>query len=256
MTEAMLSGKSIIVTGGSNGIGRAASRHFAQNGAKVLVADWDEVSGLDTVAEIKSAGEQALFIKTDVTNEADVEAMVAYAVENFGALDGAFNNAGVEMSNKLITELDAETWRRVINVDLTGVFFCMKHELKAMKGRAGAIVNMASGNGEIAQAFSSDYVSAKHGVVGLTRAASTEFPFTGVRVNALLPAVVLTPMIEDRLASDPNLSAILTASRERHSIGRFAQPIEIARAAKWLLSDESSFVNGLMLNIDGGYTAR
>jgi 2,5-dichloro-2,5-cyclohexadiene-1,4-diol dehydrogenase 1 len=177
----MLLGKSIIVTGAGSGIGRAAAIHFARDGAKVVIADWNEAAGLDTVAEISKAGDQAVFIRTDVTREADVETMVACAIENFGALDGAFNNAGIEMSNQLITELDIKSWQRVIDVDLTGVFLCMKHELRAMKGRAGSIVNMASGNGEIAQAFSSDYVSAKHGVVGLTRAASTEFPFTGSR---------------------------------------------------------------------------
>jgi len=252
----MLQGKSIIVTGGATGIGHAASVHFAENGAKVVVADWNEAGGRDTVAAIKKAGHQAVFIKTDVTKESDVEAMVACAVQNFGGLDGAFNNAGIEMSNILISELDVKTWQRVIDIDLTGVFLCLKHELRAMKGRAGSIVNMASGNGEIAQSHCSDYISAKHGVVGLTRAASTEFPYTGVRVNALLPGIVLTPMIKDRLFNDPNFIPHVPAMKERHSVGRFGEPIDIARAAKWLLSEESTFVNGLMLNIDGGYTAK
>ena len=252
----MLQNKTIIVTGGAEGIGRTSSIHFAQNGAKVIVADLNEEKGRDVVSAIEAAGGQAAFIKADVSKEPDVEAMVAFAVKTFGRLDGAFNNAGVEMNNKLISELETSAWQRVIDVDLTGVFLCLKHELRAMAGRGGAIVNVSSGNGEIAQAYSSDYVSAKHGVVGLTRAASTEFPFTNVRVNAVLPGMVLTPMMQDRLMNDPVFSTHLDVMKARHSVGRLGQPLDIAQAAKWLLSDESTFVNGCMLNIDGGYTAR
>lgn len=252
----MLEGKVIIVTGAATGIGRASALHFAANGARVVVADWNAELGSGTAEAIRAAGSEAIFVKTDVASEPDVEALIGITIDTFGQLDGAFNNAGVEMHNKLIADLDIAEWQRVIDVDLTGVFLCMKHEMRAMKARGGAIVNTASANGLIAQPASSEYIAAKHGVVGITRAGSTEFEATGVRVNAILPGLILTPMIEDRLMGDPVFGKHLDMMKGRHSVGRFGQPEDIAKAAKWLLSDECPFVNGLMMSVDGGYVAR
>lgn len=251
----MLDDKVIIITGAATGIGHTSALHFAECGARIVIADCD-VRGADTAAQIRSNGGQAAFIRTDVAIEGDVEAMVACAIETYGRLDGAFNNAGIETHYRMLEDLTADQWQRVIDVDLTGVFLCMKHEIRAMRGKGGAIVNMSSALGEIAQAASGEYVSAKHGVIGLTRAGAVECAQTGVRVNAILPGMILTPMVEDRLMTNPDLADMIDVMRSRHSVGRTGEPRDVAYAAKWLLGDESAFVNGLMMNLDGGYTVQ
>jgi NAD(P)-dependent dehydrogenase (short-subunit alcohol dehydrogenase family) len=179
----LLFGKVVMVTGAGSGIGRAAALLFAAEGAKVCIADRDEASGMEVASEIAAAGHEAFCHLTDVASEAQVERAVGATITRYGSLDGAFNNAGIEMANVLLSELGLEDWHRLMNINLTGVFLCMKYQIRAMRGKGGAIVNMSSGDGIIGQPFAADYVSSKHGVIGLTRAASCEARHTGVRVN-------------------------------------------------------------------------
>lgn len=256
MTDAkpLLDGKVVIVTGAGSGIGRAAARVFADEGAIVCLLDRDADANEESRALI---GGSARAWTCDVADEASVAAVVDAVGSAFGRLDGAFNNAGIEMANKLVPDLDIADWSRMMAVNLTGVFLCMKYQTKAMaSGGGGAIVNNSSGDGIIGAPYASDYVAAKHGVVGLTRAAACEARYTGVRVNAVLPGLILTPMVEDRLFGNPAFEAQVAPMVERHSIGRFGQPEEVGQAACWLLSDRASFVNGAALTVDGGYTAR
>lgn len=251
----LLDNKVILVTGGGSGIGRAAAMLCAKEGAKVGVLDREAASANETTTAIANMGGEALALVVDVADEDAVAVSIAALLERFGKLDGAFNNAGIEMANRLLPDLSSEEWARMIAVNLTGVFNCMKHETKAMAGKNGVIVNMSSGDGIIGAPYASDYVAAKHGVIGLTRAASCEARHTGVRVNALLPGLIRTPMVET-LLKNPAFKAQFELMAERHSIGRFGRAEEVAEAACWLLSDRSSFVNGALLPVDGGYTAR
>ncbi|MES2303204.1 MAG: SDR family oxidoreductase [Pseudomonadota bacterium] len=252
----LLPNKIVLVTGAGSGIGRAAALLFAREGARVGVLDRDVAAAQATVAAITDAGHEALALVTDVTDDHAVEQAVAALVARYGALDGAFNNAGIEMANRLLPDLSSAEWERMMAINLTGVFSCMKYATRAMAGRGGAIVNMSSGDGIIGAPYAADYVAAKHGVIGLTRAASCEARHTGVRVNALLPGLILTPMVEERLLGNPAFKAQLDPMVERHSVGRFGKPEDVAEAACWLLSDRSDFINGALLTVDGGYTAR
>jgi len=180
---------------------------------------------------------------------------VAATVEHFGRLDGAFNNAGMEQHNAPLDALTLAQWNSVIQIDLTAVFLCIKHQVPAMlKNGGGSIVNTASGLGQIAIPNAAEYVAAKHGVIGITRAAAADFGARGVRVNAILPGIVRTPMIE-RLCNEPSFSQHVEKLRMRHLMKRFAEPREIGEAAKWLLSEGASFVNGIALPVDGGALA-
>lgn len=254
----MLQDKAIIVTGGGSGMGHAAAIMFAQAGAKVLVADWSEEGGRSAVEAIVGAGGTAFFQKTDVSREADVAAMVALAVDRFGKLDGAFNNAGIPTRAKLLPDLTSEDYDKVHGVNERGVFLCMKYEIAAMReSGGGAIVNTSSCGGAMATSYGAEYFASKHAVIGLTRSGAAEAGLTGVRVNAILPGMIITPMTQG-LMDDPNFQKSLAASgnNDRHSIGRFGQPDDVAKAAKWLLSDESAFINGVNLPVDGGFLAR
>jgi NAD(P)-dependent dehydrogenase (short-subunit alcohol dehydrogenase family) len=249
----LLADKVILVTGAGSGIGRAAALLFAREGAKVGVLDRDAAQADATVAAIEG---EAIPLVADVSDDASVAAAVDALVAHFGTLDGAFNNAGVEMANKLLLDLTDDDWRRMMGVNLDGVFSCMKHATRAMQGKGGAIVNNSSGDGIIGAPYAADYVAAKHGVIGLTRAASCEARYTGVRVNAILPGLILTPMVEERLIGNPAFEKQMAPMVERHSIGRYGKPEDVAEAACWLLSDRSAFINGALLTVDGGYTAR
>jgi NAD(P)-dependent dehydrogenase (short-subunit alcohol dehydrogenase family) len=250
-----LRGKTIIVTGAGGGIGRETCIVLARAGANVVVTDIAADRGRETAAAITATELSATFFPADLSSENDIRALVAHAVTTFGRLDGAYNNAGVEQCALPLHELTLEQWERAIRIDLTSVFLCIKHQVTAMlKTGGGAIVNTASSLGQVAIPNASEYVAAKHGVVGLTRAAAAEYGRQGIRVNAVLPGIVLTPMIS-RLVADPQFSAFFEKVRERHPIGRFGQPSEIGEAVTWLLSDAASFVNGTALAVDGGYLA-
>ena len=251
----VLSGKSIIVTGAGGGIGRAASLVLAAAGANVVVTDIAEEAGRATVDAIRSSNADAIFFRADLAVERDVQALVERATSTYGRLDGAFNNAGLEQCAKPLHELTTEQWERALRVDLTSVFWCLKYQVIAMlRTGGGAIVNTASSLGQVAIPNASEYIASKHGVVGLTRAAAAEYGARGIRVNAVLPGIIRTPMIA-RLSEDPQFSAIFDGLRQRHPIGRFGEPAEVGEAVKWLLSDSASFVNGTALTVDGGYLA-
>lgn len=252
----LLAGKVVLITGSGSGIGRAAARLFAAEGATACLLDIDQAANAETLSAIETEGGTARAWRCDVANEASVSEAITGIIHAFGRLDGAFNNAGIEMANRLVPDLDIAEWSRMMAINLTGVFLCMKHEAKAMAEAGGAIVNMSSGDGIIGAPYAADYVAAKHGVVGLTRAAACEARYTKVRVNTLLPGLILTPMVEERLFANPAFEAQVAPMVERHSIGRFGQPEDVAEAACWLLSDRSAFVNGALLTVDGGYTAR
>lgn len=250
----MLKDRVIIITGAGSGIGLTTAHTIAGVGARVVVADIDLASAQAVVDDIRASGGDAAAVAVDVADEASVAAMVKFAVDTYGRLDGAHNNAGIEMANKPLHELTAAEWQRVIDVDLTGVFYCMKHEILAMKDTGGgSIVNTSSGAGLRGQVNAADYVAAKHGVQGLTKAAATEGGAFGIRVNSVNPGLIMTPMAKDRLMNDPIFSQALDYIRSRHHIGRFGETVEVANAVMWLLSDQSSFVTGSPLLVDGGY---
>lgn len=250
-----LKDKVIIVTGAASGIGRSSAMRIAKAGARLVASDISNEAGEALVAQIRAEGGQAKFIKADVGVEDDVKALVAQTVDAFGRLDGAFNNAGIVQCGKPLHELSTEEWDRAIKVDLTGIFWGIKYQVMAMmKNGGGAIVNTASSLGQVAIANASEYVAAKHGVIGLTRAAAADYGALGIRVNAILPGIIETPVIES-LSQNEEFKAFLVKLRDRHPIGRFGQPGEIGEAATWLLSPSASFVNGASIAVDGGYLA-
>jgi NAD(P)-dependent dehydrogenase (short-subunit alcohol dehydrogenase family) len=254
----LLERKVALVTGAGSGIGRATSLRMAQGGARVVAADVDEDGGRETVDAIEMAGGQAVFVRTDVTSGADVEALVRAAVETYGRLDCAFNNAGiggtsVDGRRYASHECPEEHWARILAVNLTGVFLCLKYEIAQMLEQGGgSIVNTASVAGLVG-GFGSPYVASKHGVVGLTRNMALEYARRGIRINAVCPGVVETPMVETAFSSVPGLEE---RWREIEPVGRFAAPSEIAEAVTWLCSDAASFVTGVALPVDGGWTAQ
>jgi NAD(P)-dependent dehydrogenase (short-subunit alcohol dehydrogenase family) len=250
-----LEGKTIIVTGAGSGIGQASAIVFADAGANVVLSDISAEGANATADIIRSRGGVATRVLADMGVEADVQALVQSAVDTYGRLDGAFNNAGIVQVGKSLHELSTEEWERALRIDLTGVFWCIKYEVIAMMaGGGGAIVNTASSVGQIATPNAGEYVAAKHGVVGLTRAAAADYGGKGIRVNAVLPGVVKTPIVA-KLSADPYFATLFEKIKERHSIGRFGEPNEIGEAARWLLSDAASFVNGSAMAVDGGYLA-
>jgi len=241
-------GKVAIVTGAAMGIGRASALGFARAGAAVVVADVDEPGGRETVALAEAAGGRARFVPTDVSSEASVAAMVDQTLAEFGRLDFAHNNAGVAGAPGDVAEIGSEEWDRVLGVMLRGVFLCMHYEIPHMVAEGGAVVNTASGAGLVAYPGQAPYVSSKHGVLGLTKTAALEYGRRGVRVNAVCPGTVLTPMVEQVI--EEGLEDALVAL---HPIGRIGTADEVANAVLWLCSDDASFVIGHALSVDGGY---
>ena len=251
----LLDDKGVLITGAASGIGRATALEAGAEGARLLLADVNDEAGRALAAEI---GDGAIYVNCDVTDEISVETTVAQAVAELGRLDGAFNCAGIlgELGN--VGELGLDGWKRIIDVDLNGVFLCTKYEIQVMAQEgSGSILNMASAAGLIGWPGAAGYVAAKHGVVGLTKSAALEYAEQGVRVNSICPSYVITPMVEKDLFEDAlgNDQELIGAARANHPIGRFAQPEEIAAAATWLLSDKASFVTGTAMSVDGGYTA-
>ena len=244
------SGKVALVTGGSRGIGRATAQLFAQSGAKVVIGDVDPV-GSETVETIKRDGGEAVFVRTDVSNERDVKNLIATAVKTYSGLHCAFNNAGVLPPMVTLADMDESTFDRTLAVDLKGAFLCMKHEIAHMlQSGGGAIVNNASVAGVIAEPGISAYIAAKHGVIGLSKAAAVEYASQGIRINALAPGLVNTAMTKAWF-DDPNMSAHFIANTP---IGRVSQPSEIAGMVLFLCSNFASFAVGQTFVIDGGYT--
>ena len=242
------SGKVAIVTGAAMGIGRASALGFARAGAAVVIADVDEAGGRETVALAEADGGRAIFVPTDVSSEESVAAMVATTIAEFGRLDYAHNNAGVAGDQHDVADLPTAEWDRVQGVMLRGVYLCMKHEIPHMLAEGGSVVNTASGAGLVAYPGQAPYVSSKHGVIGLNKTAALEYGRQGVRVNAVCPGTVLTPMVEKVIARglEPALIAL-------HPIGRIGTADEVANAVLWLCSDDASFVIGHSLSVDGGY---
>jgi NAD(P)-dependent dehydrogenase (short-subunit alcohol dehydrogenase family) len=252
MTQS-LDGKVIIVSGAAGGIGQACAVTLAEAGARLVLTDIVNCDA--TIAAIRGSDKNSIFVKADVGVESDVESLVAQTVKMFGRLDGAFNNAGVEQCATPLHELTSAEWERAVRIDLTGVFFCLKHEIRAMlESRGGAIVNTASALGAVAIPNASEYVASKHGVIGLTRAAAVEYGAKGIRVNAVLPGIIETPMLA-RAAADPGVAAYLEMLRTRNPAARFGKPSEVGEAVAWLLSDAASFVMGASISVDGGTLA-
>jgi NAD(P)-dependent dehydrogenase (short-subunit alcohol dehydrogenase family) len=246
-------GKVVLVTGGGSGLGQAAVLLLAGAGARVAVADLDEATGVGTVARAREAGGEAEFVRTDVTREADVAALVSRVVDTWGRLDGAINNAGITGPYKYTPEYTLEEWNQVFAVNLTGIFLGLKYEIPQMvRQGGGAIVNTSSGAGLIGYPGLPAYVASKHAVIGLTRTAGLEFATAGVRVNAVCPGSTLTPMLQASMGDDP---AALAAQEATTPMKRLARPEEIAHAMVWLLSDEASFVNAHPFAVDGGAVA-
>ena len=248
-----LQGKVALVTGGTSGIGRETAVLFAKAGAKVVVAGRREQEGQETVEMLRPAGGDGLFVKTDVSKASDVEALVQKAVERFGRLDVAFNNAGIEGAWIPIVRQSEEDFDRTINVNLKGVWLCLKYEIRQMlkQGSGGAIVNMASVLGVVGSAGTSAYSASKHGVIGLTQTAALENAKKGIRVNAICPGMIETAM-SDRILRVPAAHKFAVNS---HPIGRLGKAIEIAEAVVWMCSDRASFMTGQAVGIDGGFLA-
>jgi NAD(P)-dependent dehydrogenase (short-subunit alcohol dehydrogenase family) len=243
-------GKVALVTGASGGIGRATALAFGASGAAVVVSDVNEAGGNETVDAIIAAGGKAIFHTCDVSDGAQVKALVARAVSELGRLDFAHNNAGI--NSVTANEYDDEVWAKSIATNLTGVMLCMREQAEVMlKQGSGAIVNTASINGLVGNPTQPAYVAGKHGVVGLTRHAALKHARAGIRVNAVCPGVIETPMT-DSVAANPEIRKIMEGMTP---MGRMGQPEEIASAVLWLCSDQASFVTGHAMVIDGGATA-
>jgi NAD(P)-dependent dehydrogenase (short-subunit alcohol dehydrogenase family) len=248
-----LEGKVVLVTGGTSGIGRETAVLFAKSGSKVVVAGRREVEGNETADRIRTEGGEALFVRTDVSKASEVEVLVQRVVETFGRLDIAFNNAGTEGVWAPIVRQSEEDFDRTITVNLRSVWLCLKYEIQQMLKQEGsrAIVNMASIMGLVGSAGAAAYSASKHGVIGLTKSAALETAKSGIRVNAICPAFVETPL-SDRIFRVPTVRKYLLSC---HPVGRFGKPAEVAEAVVWVCSDQASFMTGQSLVLDGGFLA-
>ena len=247
-------GKVALVTGGTSGIGRAAAIAYAREGANVVVAGRRVTEGEETVRLVRAQGREAMFVPTDVAREAHVKNLIGRTLEQFGRLDFAFNNAGIEQVPTPFLEQTVETFDEVMDINVKGVWLSMKYEIPAMlKTGGGSIVNTSSGLGVIGMPGIEIYVASKHAVIGLTKSAALEFGKQGIRVNAVLPAAIDTDMFQRFAGEKPEFRAQMAAM---HPIGRIGKSEEIADGAIWLSSSKSSFVTGHSLLVDGGFTAQ
>lgn len=246
--------KVVLITGATSGVGAAVARRIAAEGGAVMLGARGKEAGDRMVEEIRAAGGRAAFVPTDVTVEADVERLTAAAVAEFGRLDGAFNNAGALNSFGNIEDIDEAGWQADIELNLTSVYYGLRHQVPALVASGGgAILNNASNLGVVGMGQVAPYVVAKHGVVGLTRAVALEAAERGVRVNAIVSGAIDTPAFRNSMGATPEGEAAIAAL---HPLGRISQPEEVAAFCAFLLSDEASFVTGAALAIDGGFTAR
>lgn len=251
---ATMDGKVVIVTGASTGIGHATALAFAREGAQLAIADVDVERGEKTAAEIAGLGVDALFVRIDVSDPGAVAALVRATIARFGRLDYAFNNAGIEGEQAPTADCTIENWHRTIEVNLTGVFLCMREEIRHMlTSGGGAIVNNSSVAGLVGFAGIPAYTASKHGILGLTKTAALEYATSGIRVNAVCPGIIETEMITRFTHGDAEVAEQLLLTEP---VGRLGAPAEIAEAVVWLCSDRSSFVTGQALAVDGGFVAR
>jgi NAD(P)-dependent dehydrogenase (short-subunit alcohol dehydrogenase family) len=250
-----LQNKVAIITGGSSGMGRAASILFASEGAKVVVADYVEEGGRETIRMISGAGREAIFIKADVSNSADVQNMVEMVIRTYGKLDILYNNAGIEQQPVVpLDQVSEESWDRVVNVNLKGVFLGMKYAIPHMLEKGGSIINTSSISGLVGTSCLSAYSASKGGVVLLTKSAALEYAKRNVRINCICPNAIQTPMFE-RARGGPVWEMKNKPYRVPPPMDRFGMPEEVVRVALFLASDESSYITGIALPVDGGVTA-
>ncbi|KAB2345167.1 SDR family NAD(P)-dependent oxidoreductase [Actinomadura rudentiformis] len=242
----------VVVTGAASGIGRRTAIEFAGQGAKVVVADIDGSGGTDLVAELKAAGHEALFVRTDLTVEADCRELIAATVETFGRVDVLVNNAGIEISTPL-HEMPEQEWDRLLDTNLKSMFLCSKHALREMiKARSGAIVNVCSVGGLVAWPGIAAYNATKGGVLMLTRSIAADYAPYNIRANCVCPSIIDTPMTDAAVDNDP---AVKAEKAKLNPIGRMGTPEDVANAILFLASAKSSFTTGAALAVDGGYTA-
>ena len=250
----ILDGKITLITGAASGIGRASAKIFAREGASLVLADIMEAGGQETVQMVKGMGADAIFVRTDVAKSQEVDALVARAVETYGRLDCAFNNAGIGGTSVLTHECSEEEWNQVLAVNLTGVWLCLKAESTQMlKQGRGAIVNTSSIMGLTGAIRVPAYTAAKHGVAGITKAAALEYARHGIRINAVCPAPIYTPLLTKAFEKRPDIEERYARAEPMKRIG---QPEEVGEAVAWLCSDRASYLTGLPMPVDGGYMAQ
>ena len=248
--------KVVVVTGGGSGIGQATAIQFASEGAKVVIGNRDERNGQETVKQINDAGGNASFIQTDVTKEADVKRLINHAISRYGGLHAAFNNAGTEGDTATIAEDTEKNFDRVFDVNVKGLWLSMKYEIEYMLNHGGgSIVNNSSVTGLIGIAQHGMYTASKHAVLGLTKSAALEYGAQGIRINAVSPGTIKTPMLDRFVGKTQEQQQVIEYLKSMHPIGRIGEPKEIAGAVLWLCSEDASFMLGQSVTVDGGFTA-
>ena len=250
--------KIALVTGGGSGIGRATCIALANEGASIAIADINSKNGTATLNHLTDMGVKALYIESDMSSANSVKEMINITIQKLGRLDCAVNNAGIQGELALTSECSEENWDRIMSINLTGVWLCMKHELTHMlKHESGTIVNVASNFGLVGSPNMPAYSASKHGVLGLTKTAALEYAQDGIRINAVCPGPVNTPLVDTLLEEQPGQADIIMESiTQRLPMKRLGKPEEIGVAIAWLCSDQSSFATGMVMPIDGGFTAQ